>query len=184
MSVGGLAVGYGWFPEGGVRACLGWGTDEGGAVRVNELQQSSVEGILCAGELTGISGNEAAIDEGLVAGIVAAGRTPRSNLLARVRRHRFWGQALESSHPLREEVLQLAGEKEILCRCEDVCVGDLSEVTSFRQARLIHRVGMGLCQGRVCESSPVCQALSGAATFRPPWTVVPSGVETRISADG
>ena len=173
LSVDGLAVGYGLIPESRVAAGLGCELEESGTVRVDALQQTSVEGVLCAGEPTGVSGCEAALDEGLVAGIVAAGRNPRARLLARVRRHRFWGQALESAHPLRDEVLQLAGDREILCRCEDVRIGELSQVTSVREARLIHRVGMGPCQGRVCESSPICQALSGSDTIRPPWAVVP-----------
>ena len=173
MEVDGLAVGYGLIPETRTAAGLGCELDPSGTVRVDSLQQTTVEGILCAGEPTGIAGCEAAVDEGLVAGIVAAGKTPRSRLLARVRRHRFWGQALEEAHPIRDEVQKLAGAEEILCRCEDVPVGEVCGVSSMREARLIHRVGMGPCQGRICESASICQAWSGSDTIRPPWSVVP-----------
>lgn len=182
IEVDGLAVGYGLIPETRVAAGLGCELESTGTIRVDALQQTSVPGIYCAGEPTGIAGCEAAIDEGLVAGIAAAGKTPRSSLLARVRRHRFWGQALEEAHPLREELEKLAGASEILCRCEDVTVGEVSAISSIREARMIHRVGMGPCQGRVCETAPLCQSLSGSDTIRPPWTVVPGENEDLGSA--
>ncbi|MDC0852908.1 FAD-dependent oxidoreductase [Planctomycetota bacterium] len=178
LEVDGLAVGYGLIPESRVAAGLGCEIDEDGFVRVDEHQQTRVPGVLCAGESTGIAGSESALDEGLVAGIVSAGRNPRSRLLARVRRHRFWGQAIEKAHPLRDEVLQLAGAEDVVCRCEDVRAGEITGCVSRREARLIHRWGMGHCQGRVCEGSSMCAALEGSDSVRPPWTVAPP--EARI----
>ena len=171
-------MGYGLIPESRVAAGLGCEIDEDGFVRVDEHQQTRVPGVLCAGESTGIAGSESALDEGLVAGIVSAGRNPRSRLLARVRRHRFWGQAIEKAHPLRDEVLQLAGAEDVICRCEDVRAGEIAGCVSRREARLIHRWGMGHCQGRVCEGSSMCAALEGSDSVRPPWTVAPP--EARI----
>ena len=182
LEVDGLAIGYGLIPETRIAAGLGCEVETTGTVRVDSLQRTSVPGTFCAGEPTGIAGCEAAIDEGMVAGIAAAGKTPKASLLARVRRHRFWGQALEDAHPLREELGKLARDSEILCRCEDVTVGEVSEISSIREARLIHRVGMGPCQGRVCESAAHCQSLSGSDTIRPPWTVVPGENQDMSSA--
>ena len=75
LEVDGLAIGYGLIPEIRIAAGLGCEVETTGTVRVDSLQQTSVPGIFCAGEPTGIAG--CGIDEGMVAGIAAAGRHPK-----------------------------------------------------------------------------------------------------------
>lgn len=50
-----------------------------------------------------------------------------------------------------------AGCEAVLCRCEGVTCADVIETfeglrpTSLRELKLVTRVGMGICQGRVCR---------------------------------
>ncbi|MGA2499733.1 MAG: FAD/NAD(P)-binding oxidoreductase, partial [Tepidisphaeraceae bacterium] len=104
-----------------------------GCVTVNELQQSSVPDIFCAGETTGIGGLEKSLIEGHIAGHAAAGNVPAAQLLFGPRRksRRFAAQ-LGSAFELRPELKTLADDNTIVCRCEDVRLGDLRPFTTFR----------------------------------------------------
>ena len=51
-----------------------------GAVVVDSWQESTVPGVYCAGELTGIGGAELALIEGRIAGFAAVGRKDRGGL--------------------------------------------------------------------------------------------------------
>ena len=57
-----------------------------------------------------------------------------------------------------------------MCRCEDVPFGRLGGHSCWREAKLMTRIGMGPCQGRVC--GPIAEALFGweAGDSRPPLT--------------
>ena len=55
-------------------------------VHVDDLQQTSVPGIFCAGEPTGIGGLELALVEGEIAGLAAGGRAESAKRLFRERR--------------------------------------------------------------------------------------------------
>jgi len=54
---------------------------------------------------------------------------------------------------LREDVLRLGGDDTLLCRCEDVRIGDVRACASARAAKLHTRLGMGHCQGRICGAA-------------------------------
>ena len=76
-----LAVAYGLVPNTELAALLGCEIRDG-AVRVNELQQTSVPGVFCAGEPTGIGGLDLSLIEGEIAGYAATGRPqPGSRLI-------------------------------------------------------------------------------------------------------
>ncbi|HIG06129.1 MAG TPA: FAD-dependent oxidoreductase [Planctomycetes bacterium] len=171
--VDGLAVGFGLVPETRVAEGLGCRILDDGCVAVDHQQWTGVEGVYCAGEPTGIAGCEAAIDSGLVAGISAAGRTPRAHLQARVRRHRAWGAALEAAHSLRPELFHQGRGEVMLCRCEDVTAATADRIGSIREARLLCRIGMGPCQGRVCMPILEAQGEHRADSVRPPWSTSP-----------
>ena len=160
-------------PETRVAEGLGCRILDDGCVAVDHHQWTGVEGVYCAGEPTGIAGCDAAIDSGLVAGISAAGRTPRAYLQTRVRRHRAWGAALEAAHSLRPELFHQGRGEVLLCRCEDVTAETADRASSIREARLLCRIGMGPCQGRVCM--PILEALGAdrADSVRPPWSTSP-----------
>ena len=57
-----------------------------GFVRVDEFQQTTVPGVFCAGEPTGIGGVESALVEGEIAGLAAVGEPKRArNLYAQAK---------------------------------------------------------------------------------------------------
>jgi NADPH-dependent 2,4-dienoyl-CoA reductase/sulfur reductase-like enzyme len=154
---------------------------EGGFVAVDEMQQSSVAGVACVGELTGVGGLEKALVEGEIAGWAAAGRTDKVRALgARRRAGVRFAARLESAFALRPELRGLADRTTVVCRCEDVTHGALAECKSGREARLHTRCGMGACQARVCGSATEFLYGWQPTSGRPP--VFPARVETLLGA--
>jgi NADPH-dependent 2,4-dienoyl-CoA reductase/sulfur reductase-like enzyme len=166
-----LCTGFGLVPNLELARLLGCAVERG-AVRVDDRQRTSVEGIWCAGEGTGVAGVEAALAEGWIAGSVASGRSGSLRREVRARdRERAFAARLEAAFQPREELRRLADESTILCRCEDVRCGAVRPGWTARQARLYARVGMGPCQGRIC--GPAAGFLFGwdFQGGRPPATV-------------
>ncbi len=125
-----------------------------GYVAVDALQQSSVPGVACVGELTGIGGLEKALVEGQIAGLSAAGCESMALALAlQRRRQQKFALHLDRAFALRAELRGLPMERTIVCRCEDVTHSALSACASWREAKLHTRCGMGACQGRVCGAA-------------------------------
>jgi NADPH-dependent 2,4-dienoyl-CoA reductase/sulfur reductase-like enzyme len=158
-----LCTGYGLVPSIELARLVGCETRDG-AVVVDERQETSVAGVFCAGEPTGIAGVEAALVEGAVAGRAAAGvaaSPPRID-------DRAFAARMDEAFALRPEVRALADPETIICRCEAVPYGALDPAWSARQAKLYTRIGMGPCQGRVC--GPIMEVLRGwpPDTPRPP----------------
>ncbi len=142
-----------------------------GCVAVNEFQQSSVPDIFCAGETTGIGGLDKSLVEGQIAGHAATGNIAAAQLLFEPRRRsRRFAEQLRHAFKLRPELRTLADDNTIVCRCEDIRLGDLRPFTTFRDAKLQTRCGMGACQGRICGSA--CESLLGwtDTSPRPPAT--------------
>jgi NADPH-dependent 2,4-dienoyl-CoA reductase/sulfur reductase-like enzyme len=132
------------------------------AIQVNESQETTVSGVWAAGECTGVKGDGFALSEGEIAGSGAAG-DPEHARRPRLQRRRAAGRAfarrLGTHFAPRSELLQLATDDTIVCRCEDVRRGQIDPGWTQRQAKLWTRVGMGECQGAVC--GPACEALFG-----------------------
>jgi D-hydroxyproline dehydrogenase subunit alpha len=147
-----------------------------GYVQVDELQQTTVKGIFCAGEPTGIGGVELAIVEGQIAGMAATEQLPEAKTLFTNREKlRRFARALDETFSLRSELRALPASDTLVCRCEDVPYSRLREHTSWRSAKLHTRCGMGPCQGRIC--GPAAQFLFkwNPDSVRPP--VFPARVE-------
>jgi NADPH-dependent 2,4-dienoyl-CoA reductase/sulfur reductase-like enzyme len=126
----------------------------GGFVAVDDYQQTSVADIYCAGEPTGIGGVEAAVVEGKIAGSAAADQWDHARELFGIRkRNMAFANALDRAFELRDELKELATDSTIVCRCEDVQYGKLTEYNDFRMAKLQTRCGMGACQGRICGAA-------------------------------
>lgn len=163
-----LACGFDLVPNTELAAMLGCEITNG-FVAVDEFQRTSCENIYCAGEPTGIGGVEAAVVEGSIAGLAAAGKEhmARAMFAGRERSLRF-AEALNAAFTLRHELKHLAGDSDIVCRCENVEYGRLTHFESFRDAKLQTRCGMGPCQGRVCGAA--CGFLFGweMPRVRPP----------------
>ncbi len=148
-----LACGFHLIPNTELASVLGCKIEKG-FVTVNDLQQTSVENIFSAGEPTGIGGVEASLIEGTIAGLAASGETDAaSSYFAQRTKTRKFGDSLNAAFALRDELKTLAEPETIVCRCEDVEYGRLTEFTNFRDAKLQTRCGMGPCQGRICGAA-------------------------------
>ncbi len=158
-----LACAYGLVPNLRLARLLGCALGGSGScrvVRVDACQQTSVPGIYCAGEPTGIGGLELALLTGQIAGLAAAaGTSPAAGAheLALLQRRRDGGlpyvAALDRAFQARPQLRRLATPDTIVCRCEDVPLGRLDPAWGRRQAKLYTRTGMGPCQGRVCGAA-------------------------------
>jgi NADPH-dependent 2,4-dienoyl-CoA reductase/sulfur reductase-like enzyme len=169
-----LACGFHLVPNLELPRLLGCAID-GGYVRVNASQQSSVARVYCAGELTGIGGLDKALCEGEIAGLACAGRSTAHLLARRAQLARF-ARRLDATFAPRPELAQLAAPDTLVCRCEDVPRSALERCSNWREAKLHTRCGMGPCQGRVCGAAT--EVLFGWShdSVRPPLT--PARVDT------
>jgi NADPH-dependent 2,4-dienoyl-CoA reductase/sulfur reductase-like enzyme len=149
-----LACGYGLLPNLELAQALGCATataDGQTVVHTDDWQQTSISGIYCAGEGTGIGGVDLALTEGRIAGLAASGQASQLDaVIAQRRRWKKFAARLARAFTLRPELATLAGDDTIVCRCEDVRHGELRPHASWRSAKLQTRCGMGPCQGRVC----------------------------------
>jgi D-hydroxyproline dehydrogenase subunit alpha len=167
-----LACGYHLTPNLELPVLLGCRIEDG-FVATDHLQLSSIADVFCAGEPTGIGGVELALLEGQIAGLAAAGRTEEAKKLA-MRRRRSLGfvRALRDATALDPRLRTLASDSTLVCRCEDVSFGALREQSSWRDAKLHTRCGMGPCQGRICGSATEFlfgwSAVSAHSGIRPP----------------
>jgi thioredoxin reductase len=146
-----------------------WREDAGGwLVGHDEWFESSVPKLFVAGEVTGVAGADAALEKGRIAaaGILQTlGRIDAqqaARLVASARRRlasieRFASLLHELARPPQHLADRTMTEEAILCRCESIRRGDFERqlrenphVVSSDAAKLLTRVGMGLCQGRMC----------------------------------
>ena len=144
---------------------------------MDDLQRTSVNGVYCAGETTGIGGVDLSLAEGQIAGYAATCQTTAARKLFPMRRRaRQFAEALNGAFALRSELKALPNGNTIVCRCEDVTLGRLQSAGSWRAAKLHTRCGMGPCQGRIC--GPATQFLFGwqAESVRPP--IFPARIES------
>ncbi|HLV85667.1 MAG TPA: FAD/NAD(P)-binding oxidoreductase [Candidatus Sulfotelmatobacter sp.] len=145
-----LACGFHLVPNTELAQLLGCQLSDG-LVQVDEFQQTSVEGVFCAGEPTGIGGVEKSLAEGEIAGLTAANRRQEATRLftARAKARRF-ARNLDRAYSLCPELKSVPAPDTLVCRCEDVSYSRTKEHSSWRSAKLHTRCGMGPCQGRVC----------------------------------
>ncbi len=135
--------------------------------RLDEWGQSSLEGILVAGDGGGIAGAEAARAQGALAALAILHRAGRLSAQQRDQRARPLRRALaralavrpflDAAYPVPAEFLAPADET-IVCRCEEVTAGAVREAArggahGMRLMRTATRAGMGPCQGRMCEAT-------------------------------
>jgi sarcosine oxidase subunit alpha len=158
-------------------------------------------GVLAAGEAAGLSGLDAILTSGRLAGAEAALALsgPGGRLDARVSELR---EALSSRRrPVANRASSIApggAAKRFVCLCEDVTEKDVRQAIAegFDHIETLKRyttVTMGPCQGKMCHrlSIDVCAAVTGrtveetgATTSRPPAQPVPLGALAARAADG
>jgi D-hydroxyproline dehydrogenase subunit alpha len=170
-----LACGFHLVPNTELAPLLGCRINE--VVQVDKFQRTTIPGIFCAGEPTGIGGVELALVEGQIAGLASSGREADARkLFPKREKARKFSSALERAFRLRPELRSLVKPDTLVCRCEDVSFAGLQSYTTWRAAKLHTRCGMGPCQGRVC--GPATQFLFHWTpdSVRPP--IFPTRVES------
>lgn len=197
-----LCVGYGFVPSVELFRLAGcrfnYDEDLGGpVVERDDFGRTSVAGLFCAGDGTGVRGAAAALDQGRLAAIAVAvdlGRLAKDRaarlaapllrrLLARERLRLALGSMYRIGHGLDE----LSDYDTMVCRCEEVTLRELERAIASSEdpnvVKSFTRVGMGLCQGRNCQRAlavrlsrrygrPISTYLA-TATQRPPLRPVP-----------
>ncbi len=204
LEVDAICTGFGFIPSLQLPRLLGcearWDAELAAWVSASDRdQRGTVPGVFVAGETTGIGGHDVAIEEGAVAGAMAAadlGRLTRGEAessLGKVRgelsRHRQFSAFLNRTFSFKPGYLDLMRDDTILCRCEEVTAGDVARAAkdwdgSLRTIKQLTRAGMGPCQGRICgslvaqvaarESGRTMEQI-GVDTPRPPIKPIPIG---------
>ena len=149
-----LAISHGLQPELQLPLMLGLAIDDDGAVCTDGLGRCSLAGVWAAGETRGIGGVHKAQIEGRIAGFAAAGRDDLAAILQpALQRERRYAQALRAAFACRLQEAPPLTPQTLVCRCEDVPWSAVGRCSSWREARLHHRCGMGACQGRLCGTA-------------------------------
>jgi NADPH-dependent 2,4-dienoyl-CoA reductase/sulfur reductase-like enzyme len=176
-----LACGFDLVPNLELAALLGCARSTAG-VQVDQWQESSVPGVYCAGEITGIGGLDAALVEGQIAGFAATGQTAAAHSLFRNRAAaRSFAGAMRRAFALRAELRSLPEPDTFVCRCEDVSLRRISSHASWKAAKLQERCGMGACQGRICGAATEFLCGWSVDSVRPPVSPAPIGVLAQYS---
>ena len=170
LAVDTVVVGFGLVPSTELTRLLGcrheWRRARGGWIpwRSADLE-TSVPGVLVAGDGAGIGGVETAILEGRLAGLVAAerlGRCTRADarvaggpLRGRLRRLARFREGIEAMHRPPADYLALLTPETIVCRCEEITAAEHDRALArgrpgIDAVKAHTRVTMGRCQGRNC----------------------------------
>jgi NADPH-dependent 2,4-dienoyl-CoA reductase/sulfur reductase-like enzyme len=170
-----VACGYGLVPNVTLGQALGCAVNGAGEIVVDREQRTSVDTVFAAGECTGIGGAELAGVEGEIAGLAASGgaateRAAPDALHARRARWRRFGRRVEAAFALQDAARAPPADATLLCRCEDVSVGEVRRCADWREAKLHTRCGMGACQGRVCGAAANLYFGWPSAAPRPPFS--------------
>ena len=133
-------------------------------VKRSATLETSVPGLFAVGDCAGLGGAPAACTEGRIAGQAAAAITGHGSADSDVinqrelRRHRRFQHLLWQLHEIAPPPLANAPAEMILCRCEEVTLGDALagyEINPGHLGTLKRgtRLGMGRCQGRYCAGA-------------------------------
>lgn len=163
----------------------------GWVVKVDSKQATSVARVFAAGETTGIGGSDIAAAEGSIAGYSAAealgmishseASVRRGPDLERLRKLRPFARMMADLFSPRDGLFDMTTPETIVCRCEEVTAAQIHEAVDngandLTGVKSRTRVGMGMCQGRVCGASVATmvarwtgqgQSEVGAFTARP-----------------
>lgn len=181
-----VACGIGLVPNTHLGQMLGCALGELGdrpGLQVDTLMQTTVPGVYAAGECTGFGGSERALVQGTIAGHAAAGKPKAAQaLLPTLARWNAFADALHRHFPVRAPALAaLPRSDTLVCRCEDVAHGDLQIRSSWIDAKLHTRCGMGVCQGRICGAA--AQVLYGWTPQPARHLLSPACISTLAAAD-
>jgi NADPH-dependent 2,4-dienoyl-CoA reductase/sulfur reductase-like enzyme len=165
-----VCAGYGFVPRTQLAQLAGcklrFAEALGGWVpEVGEDLETSVPGVWAAGDGAGVAGALVAELQGTLVGLAVArrlgvlgpgafrvARRPVARRLARLARFRA---ALDRAYRLRPGLVGLAAADTVVCRCEELTraeveAGIAAGGTDLRTLKVMTRLGMGPCQGRMC----------------------------------
>jgi NADPH-dependent 2,4-dienoyl-CoA reductase/sulfur reductase-like enzyme len=172
-----VACGFGLVPNTQLAQALGLALDAQHGIAVDAYQASSVPDHFAAGECTGFGGSERALVQGAIAGFAAVREADRAQALwPQAARWDRFASHLATHFALRPELSTLAEDDTIVCRCEDVRMGQLHGMGHWVDAKLQTRCGMGACQGRVCGAA--LQHLKGWQQPMPRMPIAPTRIQT------
>ncbi|SAK88451.1 NAD(P)/FAD-dependent oxidoreductase [Caballeronia ptereochthonis] len=176
-----IACGYGLVPNATLALALGCSIAEAdGAIRVDDAQRTSLEDIYAAGECTGVGGMELASAEGALAAHAALGVSADARFERERDRWRAFARRVARAFELGPAARAMPSPDTLLCRCEDVPLGEVAAHADWRDAKLQTRCGMGPCQGRICGEAASIYFGWPRAVARPPFT--PVRIDTLIAA--
>lgn len=144
------------------------GSDRAWLPERDAFGRASKSGVYLAGDGAGIGGADAAELSGELAAYallqdlgndIPAARVQQLSrqraAMTKVRR------ALDHAFPFPEDWAAQAEDDMVICRCEEIRVGQLREairfygVSEINRLKAVCRVGMGRCQGRVCGAAAI-----------------------------
>ena len=170
-----LATGYGFVPRTELTRLLGvehkLDAAEGLVPVTDAACRTSLDGVYVAGDASGIQGGQIAAETGRMAAVACledSGLIPDSEARIRLdksfrrigRLRHFLRMFPHFTHP-RTGQIELASEDTIICRCENVTRADIDQavqqgVIDLTTLKMVTRVGMGDCQGKIC--GPYCRS--------------------------
>jgi NAD(P)H-nitrite reductase large subunit len=185
LEVDTVCTGYGLVPSNEITRLVGcrhtYEPRLGGWVPVRkDDMETSVEGVYAVGDGAGVAGSSIAVLDGRIAGISLAqslGRIssdeakkmkkPLRDSMKKIQRLR---DVLDEMSVPRAGLYELANDETIICRCEELTLGDLKGVISsgvreINEIKRLTRMGMGRCQGRMC--GPTVQEILARLTGKP-----------------
>lgn len=134
----------------------------------DEWGNTSIEGILVAGDGAGINGARSAEHAGRLAGLEALNaldiisQTERDNRAIKDRKwmrdERHIRPFLEKYYQIPKKLLATPDNETIVCRCEEITAGEVRQAVreghdNTNQVKFFTRCGMGPCQGRQCSNA-------------------------------
>ncbi len=185
LKVDTICLGYGLVPSVELTRLVDcqhrYAPDLGGWIPArNEDMETSVPGVFAVGDGAGVAGSAMAMFEGRIAGISTAQslgyispgearkrKKPYLNNMKKVGRLR---DALNRISYPRAGLFELANDDTIICRCEELTLGDIKSAISkgtieMNELKRMTRMGMGRCQGRMC--APAVQEIIARQTQTP-----------------
>lgn len=168
----------------------------------DEWLQTTRSGLFVVGDGAGIGGKDVALLEGKLAAMGAALQLGRdvppsriSTLKRDLSRQRRFAAVLDALFPFSARLGNLLTDDTVLCRCEEVTVGEIrraidERATTVSAVRMLTRAGMGRCQGRMC-GGPLAELIArqtaqaveavGIAAPRPP--IMPVELEGMLEVE-
>jgi NAD(P)H-nitrite reductase large subunit len=155
--------------------------------------QTSLSNVFVAGEVAGFGGVRKALLDGEIAGLqvaAALGYTTVSTVSDRLEslhleQKKVIGEARANIGPFMPaaQIQSFTTPDTLVCRCEEVSLQAIRQALqvgdgSIRDLKLRTRVGMGICQGRNCETAirhelDASAAIDEAFSIRPPLEPLP-----------